>query len=113
MAIATSAERANVDFILAETGIQEYFTAIADASMVRRGKPDPEVFLKAAAMLKTDPADCLVFEDTLKGIDAALKAKMKVIGVATTHHRAELTEAHSVLSDFSEININKIRELFS
>ena len=113
MAIATSAERANVDFILAETGIQEFFTAIADASMVRRGKPDPEVFLKAAAMLKTDPGDCVVFEDTLKGIDAALHAKMKVIGVATTHHRAELTEAHKVISDFTEIDISIILKLFS
>lgn len=112
LAIATSAERANVDFILAETGIQEFFTAIADASMVRRGKPDPEIFLKAASMLSTDPADCLVFEDTLKGIDAALNAKMKVIGVATTHHKAELTEAHRVISDFTEIDVNTIMELF-
>jgi beta-phosphoglucomutase family hydrolase len=112
MAIATSAERANVDFILAETGIQEFFTAIADASMVSRGKPDPEVFLKAASMLDAAPADCLVFEDTLKGIDAALHAKMKVIGVATTHHKAELTEAHKVISDFTEIDINTIMELF-
>ncbi|HCT70171.1 MAG TPA: HAD family phosphatase, partial [Bacteroidales bacterium] len=83
------------------------------ASMVRRGKPDPEVFLKAAAMLKTDPGDCVVFEDTLKGIDAALHAKMKVIGVATTHHRAELTEAHKVISDFTEIDISIILKLFS
>lgn len=108
MAIATSAERANVDFILAETGLEDFFTAIADASMVSRGKPDPEVFLKAAELLSISPQKCIVFEDTLKGIDAALKAHMKVVGVATTHHRAELTEAYQVISDFTEINLNEI-----
>ena len=45
MAIATSAERANVDFIIGETGLEGYFSAIADASMVSKGKPDPEVYL--------------------------------------------------------------------
>ena len=107
IAIATSAERANVDFILSETGLEGYFSAIADASMVSKGKPDPEVFLKAAELLSIAPQQCIVFEDTLKGIDAALKACMKVVGVATTHHRAELTEAHKVISDFTEIKIGR------
>lgn len=108
LAIATSAERANVDFILSQTGTEDYFQAIADASMVSRGKPDPQVFLKAAELLSIAPEKCLVFEDTLKGIDAALKARMKVVGVATTHHKAELTEAHQVITDFSEITTDDI-----
>lgn len=111
-AIATSAERANVDFITSQTGTAAYFDAIADASMIKRGKPDPEIFLKAASLLDIAPESCLVFEDTLKGIDAALQAKMKVVGVATTHHRAELTEAYKVIGDFTEIDLNSIRELF-
>jgi beta-phosphoglucomutase family hydrolase len=108
VAIATSAERANVDFILSQTGTEDYFQAIADASMVSRGKPDPQVFLKAAELLNIAPEKCLVFEDTLKGIDAALKACMKVLGVATTHHKAELTEAHQVITDFTEITADEI-----
>ena len=113
MAIATSAERANVDFIIAETGLEGYFSVIADASMVTKGKPDPQVYLKAAEMLNIEAGQCLVFEDTLKGIDAALQACMKVIGVATTHHRAELTEAYKVINDFTEIDADEIIQLIN
>ena len=113
MAIATSAERANVDFIIAETGLEGYFSAIADASMVTQGKPDPQVYLKAAELLDIEPNQCLVFEDTLKGIDAALQACMKVVGVATSHHRAELTEAHKVINDFTEIDFTEIINLIN
>ncbi|HOI88576.1 MAG TPA: HAD family phosphatase [Lentimicrobium sp.] len=113
MAVATSAERANVDFIVQEAGLEGYFSAVSDASMVKRGKPDPEVFLKAAGLLGIGPENCLVFEDTLKGIDAALKAKMKVVGVATTHHQAELTEAHCVISDFTEMDCSAVERIFN
>lgn len=113
MAIATSAERANVDFILSETGLEGFFNAVADGSMVKKGKPDPEVFVKAAELLGISPLKCIVFEDTCKGIDAALKARMKVIGVATTHHKAELTEAYKVISDFTEIGLNEISDIIN
>ncbi len=113
MAIATSAERENVDFIIAETNLNGYFSAIADATMVIKGKPDPQVFCKAAELLHMPANRCLVFEDTLKGIDAALRANMKVVGVSTTHHRAELTEAHEVINDFNEIDANKIIHLIN
>ncbi|MDY0104177.1 MAG: HAD family phosphatase [Lentimicrobium sp.] len=113
MAIATSAERENVDFILAETGLNGYFTAVADATMVTKGKPDPQVFCKAAELIHMPADRCLVFEDTLKGIDAALRANMKVVGVSTTHHRAELTEAHKVINDFTEIDVTEIMQLIN
>jgi beta-phosphoglucomutase family hydrolase len=113
MAIATSAERENVDFIIAEAGLEGYFSAVADATMVTKGKPDPQVFCKAAALLQIPAQRCLVFEDTLKGIDAALKAFMTVVGVSTTHHRAELTETHKVINDFTEIDANEIIHLIN
>lgn len=113
IAIATSGDRQNVDFIIQEAGLDGYFTAIADASHVKKGKPDPEVFLKAAELLGISPEYCLVIEDTNKGIDAALKAKMMVIGIATTHHKAELTEAHQVIDDFTEISVNSIVQLMN
>lgn len=111
MAIATSGEKENVNFIVHEAGLDGFFSAVADASQVKKGKPDPEVFLKAAALLNIHPERCLVIEDTNKGIDAALKAQMTVIGIATTHHRAELTEAHQVINDFTEISASSIIEL--
>lgn len=107
-AIATSAERANVDFILDAIGLTDAFDAIVDASMILNGKPDPEVFIKAAGLLNAAQHECIVFEDSLKGIEAALRAKMKVIGVGTTHHVAELTEAHFVIKDFTEITAAQI-----
>lgn len=112
-AIATSAERANVDFILNAIGCTNYFSAIVDASMIARGKPDPEVYLKAAEMLDIPPQHCLIFEDSLKGIEAGLRAQMKVVGVATTHHYAELTEAHRVIADFTEISRPDIEHLLT
>lgn len=113
MAIATSGEKENVDFIIHEAGLNGFFTAIADATQVKKGKPDPEVFLKAAALLKVRPEQCLAIEDTNKGIDAALKAHMTVIGIATTHHKAELTEAHQVIGDFTEISADFITQLMN
>lgn len=103
LGIATSAERDNVDFILDAIQCNGQFDVIVDSSMISKGKPDPEVFLKAASLLGSGPEDCVVFEDSLKGIEASLRAGMKVIGLATTHYHAELTEAHKVISDFSTI----------
>jgi len=104
LAIATSAERENVDFILNAIHCNGIFDVIVDSSMISKGKPDPEVFLKAALLLDKKPENCIIFEDSLKGIEASLRAGMKVVGVATTHYYAELTEAHKVIPDFSGIN---------
>jgi beta-phosphoglucomutase len=111
MGIATSAERDNVDFILEAIHCKGYFDVIVDSSMISKGKPDPEVFLKAAALLGSIPEDCVIFEDSLKGIEASLRAGMKVVGVATTHYYAELTEAHKVISDFSTITPADLQKL--
>ncbi len=111
MAIATSAERPNVDFILNAIGCTGVFNVIADASMISKGKPDPEVFLKAAGLSGANPAECVIFEDSLKGIEAGLRAQMKVVGVATTHYYAELTEAHRVITDFTEITFEDLNKL--
>ncbi|MFH1118690.1 MAG: HAD family phosphatase [Bacteroidota bacterium] len=111
LAIATSAERANVDFILDAIGCKDVFDVIVDSSMIRKGKPDPEVFLRAADLLGAKPDKCVIFEDSLKGIEASLRAGMKVIGLATTHYYAELTEAHKVISDFNQIVPEDLEQL--
>ncbi|NTW25848.1 MAG: HAD family phosphatase [Lentimicrobium sp.] len=111
IAIATSAERTNVDFILEAIGCVGTFDQIVDSSMIREGKPQPEVFLKAASLLQSKPEECVIFEDSLKGIEAGLRAQMKVVGVATTHYYAELTEAHKVITDFTDISLKDLRLL--
>jgi HAD superfamily hydrolase (TIGR01509 family) len=111
-AIATSAPRANVDFTLSKTGTGKYFPVILDESFVSKGKPDPEIYLKTAAALKFEPANCIVFEDSLSGVKAGKSAGCKVVGITTTHTREELHETDLVIDDFTNLNpqelINKL-----
>ena len=90
IALATAAPKENVKFTLEATGLANYFKTITDASMVSRGKPDPEVYQVTAAKLGVQPSECFVFEDSIPGITAAKTAGMRVIGVATTHKPEEL-----------------------
>jgi len=90
IALATAAPKENVKFTLHSTGLEAYFQAITDSSMVSRGKPDPQVYLITAKKLGVQPADCVVFEDSIPGITAARNAGMRVIGIATTHTPEEL-----------------------
>jgi beta-phosphoglucomutase len=85
MAIASNAEPANIDFVLNESGLRRYFGAIVDGSQVARPKPFPDVFLKAAERLSVPPANCIVFEDSYSGVEAARAAGMRVAGIRTTH----------------------------
>ncbi len=68
-----------------------------------RAKPEPDLFLYAAAQLATPPERCLVIEDSPRGIEAARRAGMTVIGLATTHERELLTGADRVVESFGEI----------
>jgi HAD superfamily hydrolase (TIGR01509 family) len=81
-AIASAAPRANVETILEVLHTASCFHAIVSAEDVRHGKPDPEVFLTAAAKLGVPPKQCIVVEDALHGIEAARAAGMKSIGVS-------------------------------
>jgi beta-phosphoglucomutase family hydrolase len=98
MAVATNAEPANVHFVLQNAGLSPYFEAVVDGSQVARPKPSPDVFLKAAELLGHAPQDCVVFEDSWTGIQAARASGARVVGVATT-----LNEFHGVdlsITDF-------------
>jgi len=90
IALATSAPHENVNFTLEATGLKKYFNVITDSSMVKHGKPDPEIYLLTAAKLGVPPSECIVFEDSVPGILSAQQAGMQVIGVATTHKPDEL-----------------------
>lgn len=84
MALATSAAKPNIDFVLDGLDIRSYFTAWLGGDDVEFGKPHPETFLKAAQQLGYLPEQCLVFEDTLSGVAAAQYAGMKTIAITTT-----------------------------
>jgi HAD superfamily hydrolase (TIGR01509 family) len=99
-AIATSAPKENVDFTLAKTRIKKFFPTILDDSFVTKGKPNPQIYLKSAAALNLAPQNCVVFEDSLSGVQAGKQAGCKVVGVTTTHSREELTDTDFVIDNF-------------
>ena len=92
-ALATSAGADSAARILEGLGLAGAFTVQVTAGHVRRGKPDPEVYLTAAARLGVPPAACVVFEDAVVGVEAARRASMAVVGLTTAHTDAELREA--------------------
>ncbi|HTL43085.1 MAG TPA: HAD family phosphatase [Vicinamibacterales bacterium] len=80
-AIASSAPRLNVDVMLRALKLEHYFDAVVSSEDVTRGKPDPEVFLTAAARLGVPASRCIVVEDAAAGVEAARRAGMRSIGV--------------------------------
>jgi beta-phosphoglucomutase-like phosphatase (HAD superfamily) len=73
-----------VDFVLDVAGLRRFFRAIANGHDVARPKPAPDIYLHTARMLKVNPADCIVFEDSATGVAAAVAAGMRVVGLLTT-----------------------------
>ena len=110
--IASSTPIANIETVMGMIGLSDYFDAITAAEDVSNGKPNPEVFLKAAEKIKVDPKNCVVFEDAHVGIEAGLAANMQVIAVATTHPVDSLGNAHMVTENLESIDAEKIMELF-
>jgi HAD superfamily hydrolase (TIGR01509 family) len=111
--LATSAPGENADYILDALNLRPYFSSILDSSDVEKGKPEPEVYLKAATSLDLPPSRCLVFEDSLAGVEAGLRAGANVIGITSTHTPAELGTCLRTYADFDEIDIDELIELIN
>ena len=103
-AIATSAPRENVDFVLEKTGTGKYFETVLDESFVSKGKPDPEIYIKTAKALGYRPEDCIVLEDSISGVRSGKAAGCKVLGILTTHTAEELAETDIVVQNFEELD---------
>lgn len=112
LAIASSASTHDIDFVLSHIHVKNYFDVIVDGSQVSKGKPSPEIFLKAAAYLETAPENCIVFEDSVAGIRAGNAAGMKVVGVTTGNTADKLQPSAMVISDFADLTAQKLASLF-
>jgi HAD superfamily hydrolase (TIGR01509 family) len=112
--IGTSTERLNLELAFEQLGLASFFNGAICSEDVSRGKPDPEVFLKAASLAGTEPQNCVVIEDSAHGIIAALRGGMKGLGLATTRDRKDLTEvgANLVVANPSELSIGLLESLF-
>ena len=104
-AIGSSTPRQNILTALELCQLEGRFHAIVAAEDVSHGKPDPEVFVRAAQSLEVAPANCIVFEDAHVGIEAATAAGMKSIAVTTTHDRASFGErANRIVDSLDEVS---------
>ncbi len=103
--VAIGSASKNTPMILERVGLLDLFDAVADGNIVRKAKPDPEVFMKAAEMVGVKPVKCVVFEDAVAGIEAALNAGMMCIGVGSSKI---LKEAHFVVPGLNEMNLSKL-----
>ena len=111
MNIATSGSPANVRFMFEHIPIAHYFKHVVDASEVIHGKPDPEIFLKAAQYANADPTKCIAFEDSFAGIASAKAAGMKVVGITTMEKREEMTNTDLVIDDYTHVNLAMLEKL--
>lgn len=102
-AVGSSTPHENIRCLSALLGIEAFFSTIVAAEDVTHGKPDPEVFLQAAAGLGVAPERCVVFEDAPAGVEAALAAGMLAVGVVGTHGVDGLSEACTVVDRMDEL----------
>lgn len=110
-AIGSAAILFNIDFVLDGLAIRGYIDAVISADHVTNSKPDPETFLKAAKLLGVAPGDCVVFEDSPKGVESALNAGMKAVVITTMHHKEEFANYPNVLffiNDYTDQVLNQL-----
>ena len=110
-AVATSAPVANIGFVLDGLALRTRFDAIVGAADVARGKPHPDVFLKAAALAGAAPADCIVFEDAPLGVEAARNAGMRCVVLSTTLPAAAFAGYDNVIRivrDYTELQAGEL-----
>lgn len=110
-AIGSSAPMENIEAIVDELQIREYFQSIISAAGMP-GKPDPAVYLAAAAELDISPGYCLVIEDAVHGVNAARSAGMRCLAITTTNVASDLSSADRVVNSLNSITLNELREIF-
>ena len=112
MAIASSNNRKIVDAIVKRFGLGKYIKYIISGEEVKKGKPDPEIFLTVAKKIDVKPEECLVVEDAENGVKAAKAAGMKCIGLKNMGSgNQDLSLADLVISNFNQLNLEIIKNL--
>ncbi len=108
--VASSAPMANIDTLVDELGIRDYFDVLVSGEELP-GKPEPVLFLKVARLLDVPPARCIVVEDAVAGVEAAKRAGMKCIAVATTNPSSALGMADVVVEQLDALPEDIFRRL--
>ncbi len=103
LAVASGSVHRVIAEVLTLQNLRRFFGPVVSAQDVARGKPAPDIFLRAAELLQTSPEVCCVIEDTTAGVEAALAAGMHVIAITNTYPAEKLHRAHRVVQSYSEI----------
>ncbi len=103
LGLASGSPHRVIGEVLGMRNLRRFFSAVVSAEDVPRGKPAPDVFLKAALILNTHPSDCCVIEDAAVGVEAALAAGMQVIAITNSLPQAKLSRATKVVSTYGEL----------
>jgi HAD superfamily hydrolase (TIGR01509 family) len=115
MAVASSAMVKNIEFAVDTLKLRPYFQELVSGDHVSKPKPHPEIYLKAARKLGIPPEECLAFEDSFVGIEAAKRAGMVCVGIGSTFRLQELrrqTRADWVVKGFQQVTVPRLRKLF-
>jgi beta-phosphoglucomutase len=116
MAVASAAMGKNVTFLIAALGLRDYFREVLTGDDISHPKPDPEIYLKTADKLGVNPAACAVFEDSFVGIEAAKRAGMKCVAIASTFSVEDLrraTHADLIVPSFDAVSLQTLHHLFN
>jgi HAD superfamily hydrolase (TIGR01509 family) len=112
IALASSSIRKHINVVLSKLNIEHFFDAVVSGQDVEKGKPHPDINLKAAKMIQVNPENCLVLEDAQSGVEAAKNGNMKVIAIPnkfTLSH--DLSKADLILESLEKINLDIINQL--
>ncbi len=110
-ALASSTPTENIQLIRELLNLDQYLSALVTGESVARGKPAPDIFLKAASELHMPPPVCLVIEDAVAGVQAALAAGMRCISVAGDRDLPGLRAADLMVKDLTEIDVERVRSI--
>lgn len=110
-ALATNSRLREVDIIFDKLDFGKYFDFKVAKNHVKSGKPSPEIYFKAASLLKVQPRECVVFEDSIVGIQAAKSAGMKCVALINTYAAEDLKHADMLIKNYADINIEHIKKI--
>ena len=109
ISLAIGSSSKNASFILEKLELKPFFNAIIDGSMVSKAKPDPEVFLKAAETINLQPSECIVFEDSARGVEAARAGGFKVFVVG---NKSVQYSGDKYINNMKEFNLTAYADTF-
>jgi len=110
LVLASSSQMASIDIVLNKFKLDELFIAKVSGSELAHSKPHPEIFLRSARLIKSDPSECIVIEDSKNGVTAAKAAGMKCIGFLNPNSgNQDLKNADLVIHSFGELNADIVK----